>query len=168
MKEATHVSLRFISSSSGRQEYNAAYERMFAYQIVSNANVLYIVFGQYGSNINFPLIPTTSYLCTSLFIYNKTTNGSTVYACGKTVDSTLVSSVGNGLKAVNRLPYNNSVDTTAIETIQNKVIVTTGGNLKAITMENIWDSTYNYFVMAKVTIGNSQYVYLSNYTLMPI
>lgn len=75
---------------------------------------------------------------------------------------------GNGLKAVNRLPYNNSVDTTAIETIQNKVIVTTGGNLKAITMENIWDSTYNYFVMAKMTIGNSQYVYLSNYTVIPI
>ena len=131
--------------------------RVWKYQIVSNANVLCICVGDYQATL-----PLTYQV---VFIYKNNND----FFCGGGISSTLRGANLEQLTAVDRLEYiNDSNDTTAIETIQNKVLLKQGDNSKAVTMSNIWDSTYNYFVMAKVTIGNSQYVYLSNYTVMPI
>lgn len=141
----------------GGTSATAAATRVWKYQIVSNANVLCICVGDYQATL--PLTYQAA------FIYKNNSD----FFCGGGISSTLRSANLEPLTAVDRLKYiNDSNDTTAIETIQNKVLVKQGDNSKAVTMSNIWDSTYNYFVMAKVTIGNSQYVYLNNYTVMPI
>lgn len=141
----------------GGTDITSTTTRVWKYQIVSNANVLCICTG--GYNATLPLTYQAA------FIYKNNSD----FFCGGGISSTLRGANLESLTAVDRLEYiNDSNDTTAIETIQNKVLVKQGDNSKAVTMSNIWDSTYNYFVMAKVTIGNSQYVYLSNYTVMPI
>lgn len=134
--------------------------RAWKYQILSNANVLLIVFGMYDSK--FPFLPADH---PSIFSYKKGAE----FVCGNRVQSTMRSMNGHDLSAVNRLLYiNNDTDPTAIETIQNKVVISSVGTVKNVTMDNVWDSTYNSAVMFPVNIGSSQYVYLDNYTLMPI
>jgi hypothetical protein len=71
--------------------------------------------------------------------------------------------------AVNRLPYFNNVENaTDIETITNKVIREWFSTTKVMTMEKIWDSSFNNAVMFSVNVGNEECVYLNNYTVMPI
>ena len=150
---------------SGAYIYNYTQAtRSYRYQIVSNANVLYIVFG--GFNDTFPLVSNTY---PSVFSYK--TNSA--FACGSTVSSTLRGADNQESETVDRLEYiNNATNPTAIETIHNKVIVTSAGKNKVITMDNIWDSTYSPALMFEVNVTannqNVSAVYLNNYTVMPI
>lgn len=153
-----------VYSSSIAPDFQAGSDaittRTYKYQIVSNSNVLFFVVG--GRSENFPLVSNN---CQTLFVYKNNND----FACGSTVSSALRSTDLQPLTAVNRLEYvNNATDPTAIETIQNKVIITSAGGNKVITMDNIWDSTYSSALMFEVNIGNNPYVYLNNYTVMPI
>lgn len=165
------ATINFCIGTGTPYSYNTK-ERTFVYQIVSNANAIFIVFGGASTDINFPLVETQYYPCASIFSYAKTVNGNIVFVCGRSVADTLTGTGGQSLKAVNRLAYNNSTSSTAIETIQNKIVVTSVGNQKAVTMDNIWDSTYNAVVMNSVNVivnnQSTECVYLNNYTVMPI
>lgn len=148
-------------------------ERTWKYQLLSNSNVLYIIFG--GSNDQIPFSP--NYIGSSsvspktyqAFSYKKVSGNNTEWMGGLHCGAYLFDS--NGIKSsfINRLNYiNNPIDSTAIEIIQNKVAKHSSGGYKTITMDNLWDSSYNQAFMFPVSIGNNQYVYLNNYTLMPI
>lgn len=152
----------FTYSGSYAPSYDEVRTRIFKYQIISNANVVFLLLGGYDAT--FPLDVSSSY-CASMFAYKKGTE----FACGLFPSSTLIGADGQDLQAVDRLPYiNNSTNPTAIETIENKVVISSAGQNKVITMDNIWDSSYNPAVLFEVTVGNSTCVYLNNYTLMPI
>lgn len=156
-KQNGDIALEFYTGS-GTPYPSDIKDRAYKYQIVSNSNALFIVFGGAGSQ--FPLTTTTYQ---SIFVYKKGTD----LAYGNTVKTNLISPENTPLKVVDRLPYiNNSTNPTAIEVIQNKVIATSAGDTKVITMDNIWDSSYNAAVMFEVTVNNSTCVYLNNYTLM--
>lgn len=148
-------------------------ERTWKYQLLSNSNVLYIIFG--GSSDQIPFSPnhigssSVSPKTYQAFSYKKVSGNNTEWMGGLYCGAYLFDS--NGIKSsfINRLNYiNDPMDSTAIETIQNKVAKNSAGGYKAITMDNLWDSSYNQAVMFPVSIGNNQYVYLNNYTLMPI
>lgn len=152
---------------------DASAERTWKYQLISNSNVLYIIFGAY--NDYFPLYSTyTSGSSTytklyQAFSYKKVSNNSTELMGSLYCGSSLYDSDGLKSDLVNRLNYiNNQTDTTAVETIQSKVAKNSSGGYKTIVMDNLWDSSYNQALMFPVSIGNNQYVYLNNYTLMPI
>lgn len=148
-------------------------ERVLKYQLIFNSNVLYIVFGAYSDS--FPFFPTytsgsSTYTRESqAFSYKKVSDNNTEWMGGSYSGNYLYDSDGIKSFLVNRLNYiNNQADTTAIETIQSKVAKHSSGGYKTMTMDNLWDSSYNQAVMFPVSIGNNQYVYLNNYTLMPI
>lgn len=162
-------SIDFVRDNTGVT--NSA-ERTWKYQLVSNSNVLYIIFGAYSDN--FPLYPTYTNVYTytkvyQAFSYKKVSDNSTEWMGGLYSGDYLYDSDGIKSFLVTRLNYiNNQTDTTAIETIQSKVAKHSSGGYKTIVMDNLWDSSYNQAVMFPVSIGNNQYVYLNNYTLMPI
>lgn len=148
-------------------------ERTWKYQLLSNSNVLYIIFG--GSRDQIPFSP--NYIGSSpvspktyqAFSYKKVSGNNTEWMGGLYCGAYLFDSKGIRSSFVNRLNYiNDPIDSTAIETIQGKVAKNSLGEYKTITMDNLWDSSYNQAVMLPVSIGNNQYVYLNNYTLMPI
>jgi len=160
---------------SDSNEINAAasVERTWRYQLLSNSNVLYIIFGEYSTQI--PLYPTVAGSGATLiksyqaFSYKKVSGNNTEWMGSWYCGADLYDSDGIRSFFVNRLDYINSpIDSTAIETIQNKVAKHSTGGYKTMTMDNLWDSSYNQAVMLPVSIGNNQYVYLDNYTLMPI
>ena len=162
--------LHFIG---GEKSTTDSVERGWKYQLISNSNVLYIIFGSYDDN--FPFFPTytsggSTYTRRSqAFSYKKVSDNNTEWMGGLYCGSSLYDSDGIKSNLVNRLNYiNNQADTTAIETIQSKVAKHSSGGYKTIVMDNLWDSSYNQAVMFPVSIGNNQYVYLDNYTLMPI
>lgn len=143
------------------------------YQIFSNDNVLYFVMGRY--NDTFPLLPklkeSNSYIKTyQVFSYIKNTGTENAeWVGGLHTSMPLYDIQGFSSYTFKRLGYiNNESDATAIEVIQNKIATRRGGSNKVITMDNIWDSSYNEAVMFPVNIGNNEYVYLDNYTLMPV
>lgn len=150
--------------------YTSIDERSWKYQIVFNENVLYFIFGDYNST--FPLSATevdangyTLIKSFQVFSY-KDTN---LWIGGLRHDNRLYGADGIRCVAKNRLSYiNNSTNPMSIETIHSKVAVTNTGNVKSIAMNGIWDSTFNNAVMYPVNIGNTQCVYLNNYTVMPI
>lgn len=152
----------------------ASAERVWKYQLLSNSNVLYIIFGTCSDQI--PFSPTytsgggSTYPKTyQAFSYKKVSGNNTEWMGGLYCGSSLYDSDGIKSNLVNRLNYiNNQTDTTAIETIQSKVAKHSSGGYKTITMDNLWDSSYNQALMFPVSIGNNQYVYLNNYTLMLI
>lgn len=136
--------------------------RTFKYQILSNANVVFIAVG--GISSQFPLISSSN--IPSIFVYK---NNNSDFICGKTIASVMRDVSGNAVTSVNRLEYiNNGTDPTAIEVIENKVCINSANQNKVVTMVNVWDSSYNAALMFPVNIGNNQYVYLNNYTIMSI
>lgn len=147
-----------IVNSSSSKGYSENATRMIKYQIVTNNNALFIRFGGYSEG-GFPI--TATHIDSLLYSENNDT------ICGN--GGTMVDSNNTLLSCVDRLKYVNSLSNeTSIETIQNKVVIDVGSREKKITMSNIWDSTYNAAVMFKVNIGNTTYVYINNYTVMPI
>lgn len=161
------VAMNFMEDSANR---NTSAERTWKYQLLYNSNVLYIAFGTYSNRFPFYASDTTGYTRVyQAFSYKKVSNNSTEWMGGLYCGAYLFDS--NGIKSsfINRLDYiNDPIDSTAIETIQNKVAKNSAGGYKTITMDNLWDSSYNQALMFPVSIGNNQYVYLNNYTLMPI
>lgn len=172
LPQSQSQSLHFSDSTSAIAAASA--ERVWKYQLLSNSNVLYIIFGTCSDQI--PLYPT--YISSSgstitknyqAFSYKKVSGNNTEWMGSWYCGAYLYDS--NGIKSsfINRLNYiNDPIDGTAIETIQSKVAKHSSGGYKTITMDNLWDSSYNQAVMFPVSIGNNQYVYLNNYTLMPI
>lgn len=143
--------------------------RTWKYQIFSNANVLYIIFGTYEDTETFPLQPKDSQ-----FNYTKTFQAfsyknSGEWFGGLYCDAMLYDASGVGSTLINRLEYfNNATDPTDVEIIQSKVAKQSNGVNKTVTMSNLYDSSYNSAVKFPVSINNASYVYLNNYTLMPI
>ena len=163
-------SIDFMRENTG---VTTSAERTWKYQLVSNSNVLHIIFGAYSDY--FPLYPTytsgydTRTKVYQAFSYKKVSDNSTEWMGSLYCGFSLYDSDGIKSNLVNRLNYiNNQANTTAIETIQSKVAKHSSGGYKTIVMDNLWDSSYNQAVMFPVSIGNNQYVYLDNYTLMPI
>lgn len=159
--------LNFVSGSS--YNYTVSTERSWRYQLVFNENVLYIVFGTRDES--FPLLSTVRSGSTDrtktyqAFSYKDSNNWIGGLHCG----SRLYNASGIRDYAVNRLPYFNNVENaTDIETITNKVIREWFSTTKVMTMEKIWDSSFNNAVMFSVNVGNEECVYLNNYTVMPI
>lgn len=159
--------LDFVSGSS--YDYTVSTERSWRYQLVFNENVLYIVFGTRDES--FPLLSTVRSGSTDktktyqAFSYKDSNNWIGGLHCG----SRLYNASGIRDYAVNRLPYFNNVENaTDIETITNKVIREWFSTTKVMTMEKIWDSSFNNAVMFLVNVGNEECVYLNNYTVIPI
>ena len=155
---APHIPL-FVTSSTNATNRTT---RTFRYQVISNANAISISVG--GVSSTFPLVYSSD--IPSIFVYK---NNNSDFICGKTIASVMRDVSGNAVTSVNRLGYiNNGTDPTAIEIIESKVCVISASSTKIVAMVNVWDSSYNSAVLFPVTIGNSTYVYLNNYTLMPI
>ena len=160
--------LKFISNSSNIS-YSTQTERCWKYQIVSNENALYLVFGDYAEA--FPLSVTTvdgSSTITKGFQAFSYKNGNT-WIGGLHCGSRLYGADAIRCYAANRLSYiNSSTNPASIETIHNKAVIQNGSSTKSITMSGVWDSTYNSAVMFSVNVGNEECVYLNNYTVIPI
>lgn len=160
--------LKFISNSSNIS-YSTQTERCWKYQIISNENALYIVFGDYAET--FPLSTTTvdgSSTVTKGFQAFSYKNGN-AWIGGLHCGSRLYGADAIRCYAANRLSYiNSSTNPASIETIHNKAVIQNGSSTKSITMSGVWDSTYNSAVMFSVNVGNEECVYLNNYTVIPI
>ena len=148
---------------------NSSGTRIWKYQVFSNANALYLVFGIHSET--FPLgstiLDSGSYT-TKMFQTFSYKNSSEWFG-GFYIGANLHDKTGNLSVVKDRLEYNNdSTDPTDVEIIQSKVAVQKNGIDKTVTMTNIWDSSFNSAVNFPVSINNASYVYLNNYTLMPI
>ena len=151
-----------ISFGTGSIYASTETTRTWKYQLLSNSNVLYMVFGDYNEIL--PLSYKNTYTKTyQMFIYKKNTD----WLGGFYAGGTLYDISGNEIILATRIPYiNNATNPTAIETIYNKSAITVAGTTKVLTLDNIWDSSYNSAVMFNVNVNNDTCVYLNNYTLM--
>ena len=141
----------------------------YRYQIVWNANIIYVVFGLY--NEDFPLTVRragqTKDRNYQAFCYKKNSDK----ICGLHAGETLYDNSNRGLNLKNRIGYvNNSANPTDIETIQNKAVLCNSD--KILVAENIWDSSSNGVLMLPVNVivnnQNHTGVYLNNYTVVPL
>ena len=155
--------IEFMGSSNTADNLRS---RTWKYQIFSNENALYLIFGSYSDV--FPLSEKSSSNVIKPFQVFSYKNSS-VWFGGFNIGANLHDKTGILSVVKNRLEYtNDSTDPTNVEVIQSKVAVQQNASDKTVTMTNVWDSSFNSAVKFPVSINNASYVYLNNYTLMPI
>lgn len=151
------ITLRFTSSTFTGNRW--------IYQIVWNAKVIYVVFGNYNETFPLSTIGETKVKSYQAFCYQKNSDK----VSGLHAGGTLYDNSNRILSLKNRLSYVNSSNPTDIETIQNKAVVCNSD--KVLVADDIWDSSYNGVLMLPLNVvnnQNNQCVYLNNYTVIPL